>query len=250
MFWSTAFISEDSFFFLISNVYLFLIERESASKGGTEGEGDRIQSRLQALSYQHRAWPGAWTHKQWNHDLIWKTDWATQAPLRILKISEHCTLTAYSNLLLEYFWQEHSSFRWSSCFVVIVRIECSTFFKKFIYLFLRKRERERSERTWVGDGQREGERIPSRLLTVTTEPDAGSNSRTMRSWPELKPRVRHLTSCTTQVPQCCIFKKKTVVYNNFCFLNFLPILLHVKGWAVENMFKWLYLIKDTKEKLF
>ena len=45
-------ISLKNFFF---NVYLFLREREgqrqSMSRGGTEGEGDRIRSRLQALSY-------------------------------------------------------------------------------------------------------------------------------------------------------------------------------------------------------
>ena len=29
----------------------------------------RIQSRLQALSCQHRAWCGAWTHQPWDHDL-------------------------------------------------------------------------------------------------------------------------------------------------------------------------------------
>ena len=40
----------------------------------------------------------------------------------------------------------------------------------FIY-FQRERERER-ERMW-GRGEREGERIPSRLHTVSIEPDAG-----------------------------------------------------------------------------
>ena len=47
----------------------------------------------------------------------------------------------------------------------------------------------------AGEGQRERERkrIPSRLCTLTTEPDWGSNSETVRSGPEPNPRVGHLT---------------------------------------------------------
>ena len=44
-------------------------QRQSTSRRGAEREGDRIWSRLQALSCQHRAWCRAWTHKQWAHDL-------------------------------------------------------------------------------------------------------------------------------------------------------------------------------------
>ena len=39
------------------------------SGGGAEREGDRIWSRLQALSCQHRARCGAQTHELWDHDL-------------------------------------------------------------------------------------------------------------------------------------------------------------------------------------
>ena len=41
------------------------------SRGGAEREGERhrIQSRLQALSCQHRARCGARTHRLWDHDL-------------------------------------------------------------------------------------------------------------------------------------------------------------------------------------
>ena len=55
------------------NLYLFLRERErqSSSRGGAEKEGDRIQSRLQAPSCQHRAWHGAWTRELQDHDLSW-----------------------------------------------------------------------------------------------------------------------------------------------------------------------------------
>ena len=38
-----------------------------------------------------------------------------------------------------------------------------------------------------------------------TEPDVGLHPITPRSWPELKPRVRCLTNCTTQVPRISIF---------------------------------------------
>ena len=44
-------------------------ERESMSRGGAERGQHRIQSRLQALSCQHRAQRGAQTHKPWDHDL-------------------------------------------------------------------------------------------------------------------------------------------------------------------------------------
>ena len=47
------------------NVYLFLQDRErqSVSRGGAEKGKHRIQSRLQALSCQHRAQHRAGTHK-------------------------------------------------------------------------------------------------------------------------------------------------------------------------------------------
>ena len=36
---------------------------------------------------------------------------------------------------------------------------------------------------------------------LSAEPHAGPDPTTLRSQPELKSRVRHLTDCTTQVPQ-------------------------------------------------
>ena len=44
-------------------------QTQNACRGGAEREGNRIQSRLQALNCQHRAWQGAWTHKPQDHDL-------------------------------------------------------------------------------------------------------------------------------------------------------------------------------------
>ena len=58
------------FCFVLIFIYL-LRERERVNRGGTEREGDRIRSRLQARSCQHRARRGAWTHKLWDHDLSW-----------------------------------------------------------------------------------------------------------------------------------------------------------------------------------
>ena len=44
-------------------------------------------SRLQPLSWKHRAWWKAWTLEPWDHDLSqvrWLMDWATQASLYIM----------------------------------------------------------------------------------------------------------------------------------------------------------------------
>ena len=60
------------------------------------------------------------------------------------------------------------SFVFVSLKIVEVPVIC---FLKFIYLFWeRERERERENRGGAG---REGERIPSRLHTVSTEPNVG-----------------------------------------------------------------------------
>ena len=59
------------FFFL--QMFIFERERERQAEcqclRGTERGSHRIQSRLQALSCQHRARCQAQTHKQWYHDL-------------------------------------------------------------------------------------------------------------------------------------------------------------------------------------
>ena len=72
----------------------------------------------------------------------------------------------------------------------------------FFYLFLKCLFIFEREREWVqaGEGQRERwrERIPSRLHAVSMEPDMGLDVTTVRSWPELKSRVRGLT----EPPRC------------------------------------------------
>ena len=66
-------------------------ERHRVWAGEEQRDGDRIQSRFQAPRFQHRAWRGARSHEQWDHDLSQKnqvgccsTDWATQAPPDII----------------------------------------------------------------------------------------------------------------------------------------------------------------------
>ena len=77
--------------------------------------------------------------------------------------------------------------------------------------FLRERESE-----WVhahGGGQccrgRRGEKILIRLHTVSMEPEVGLDLTTMRSWPEPKSRVGHLTDWATQVPQSSDFWQRS-----------------------------------------
>ena len=51
------------FFFFLMFIHFWERERDR------ERERHRIQSRLQALSREHRPWHGAWTHELWDHDL-------------------------------------------------------------------------------------------------------------------------------------------------------------------------------------
>ena len=74
-----------------------------------------------------------------------------------------------------------------------------SFFLNFIYLFC-KTEQATEGRQKGGRG-----RIPSRFCIVSVEIDVGLKPRTLRSWPELKPGVRCLTSWGTQTPQILIF---------------------------------------------
>ena len=66
----------------------------------------------------------------------------------------------------------------------------------FIYVFQRERERENK----LG-AEREGDReSQAGSMPSVQSPMQGSNPQTMRSWPELKSRVRGLTHWATQVP--------------------------------------------------
>ena len=54
-------------------MFIFVRERETHSVWVGEGQRGRhrIWCRLQTLSCQHRAWCGARTYEQWDHDLSW-----------------------------------------------------------------------------------------------------------------------------------------------------------------------------------
>ena len=159
-------------------------ERERASahtqRRGREREGDRIWSRLQALSCQHRDRRGAQTHKLWDHDLSWSQTLNRLshpgAPPLVFSIGR-----INSNL-------------WNLC------SKCTqnptTFF--VLCLFLRERERERESR---GGAEREGDtesKAGSGLWVVSTEPDVGlkPTNREIMTWAQFG----HLTYWTTQAP--------------------------------------------------
>ena len=81
-----------------------------------------------------------------------------------------------------------------NCFL----LHCVNFNKIFnVYLFLRDRQS-------MSRGGAEGEREPQNSKwapgSVLSAPLRGSNSQTVRSWPELKSRVECLTNWATQMP--------------------------------------------------
>ena len=68
----SSFLLFSSLPLLLMFIYFWETERDRAWAGeGRERERHRIQSRLQALSCQHRAWCRARTHEPWDHDLSW-----------------------------------------------------------------------------------------------------------------------------------------------------------------------------------
>ena len=83
---------------------------------------------------------------------------------------------------------------------------------------------------WVGV-EREGERIPSRPRIVGTEADSGSNSQTVRWWPEPKPRVGHWTNWAVQAPP-----------QGPKFLTEISLLIYIEG----NLENWKHRPKQTK----
>ena len=81
------------------------------------------------------------------------------------------------------------------------------FLEFLVFLFKRETEIERQRQRMNGRGaDREEERESQAGSALSAQsPMWGSNSRTMRSWPELKPRVRRLTNWATEVPPYCMF---------------------------------------------
>ena len=77
------------------NVLMFIFERENEWGRGRKRGRHRIGSRLQALSWQHRAWRGAQTHKLWDHDL--SQSW-------VLNRLSHPGAPSPPFFLIVYFW--------------------------------------------------------------------------------------------------------------------------------------------------
>ena len=55
------------------------------------------------------------------------------------------------------------------------------------------------------EGQTEREEPPQAASPLSVEPNKGPHLTTLRSGPELKPRVRYLTNRATQVPHLSTF---------------------------------------------
>ena len=127
---------------------MFIHFWESVSEGGAEREGDRIQSRPQAPSCQHRAICGAQTHKLWAHDLSWS---------RTLNWLSHPGAPSVTVLLIE-----------------IQRV-MEYFFN--LYLFLRETENEQGR-----NRERGRHRIRSRLQALSCQHRAWHGARTHEPW--------------------------------------------------------------------
>ena len=125
------------------------METEDKQGRDREREGDRVWSRLQALSHQHRARCGAPTHEPRDYDLSssWMLNQPTEPP--------RCPKTAFSHLHVT-----------ASHFHVFLRTFSFSIFLK-IYLFW---ERERKTESEWGRGRERGRhRIRSRLQALSCQ---------------------------------------------------------------------------------
>ena len=102
----------------------------------------------------------------------------------------------YSSILLQLIFRSYCLF-YCSGWIQTLRIRCS-WIKKFFKFIYFERECVCAQ---VGEEQREGETESQAGSALSTKsPTWGSNSRTVKSRPEPKSKVRHLIEWTTQVP--------------------------------------------------
>ena len=102
------------------------------------------------------------------------------------------------------------------------------FFFPHLKFILRQRETERCR---GGRAERGRARIPGRLHAAIPEPVWGSNPHTVRSRPELKPRVRHLTYWTIQVDLFEKFLKIHFFVGAPGWLSLLSTWLRLRSWS-------------------
>ena len=57
------------------------------------------------------------------------------------------------------------------------------------------------DKAWAGAGAGAEKEKNPQADSLSVESDVGMDPRTLKSWPELKSRVRHLSNWATQVPQ-------------------------------------------------
>ena len=104
-------------------------------------------------------------------------------------------------------WYKHPVIlaRWERSLMINFFFRILLYFLKFIYFERqRERERERERESKQGRGTERGRerKNPKQAPHCLSAQSMmwGLNSRTVRSWPELKSRVGHLTNCANQVP--------------------------------------------------
>ena len=118
-------------------VYLFLTEREREGAGEGQREKEtQIRSRLQALSYQHRARCGAQTQGPWDHDLSqsWKLNPLSHSDaLHLFNKQQKVVINPKTEIWFEAIWQSDqiSSYcHWVYAYaVVFVCVFCIYVFK-------------------------------------------------------------------------------------------------------------------------
>ena len=87
-------------------------------------------------------------------------------------------------------------------------------------------------REWAEEGLREKQN-PKQVTRCQWRAWWGSNSRSVRSWPELKSRIRPLTNWATQVPQTILVFRWTVFifFNYYFFFQFIYLWERECGWG-------------------
>ena len=170
--------------------HLLLRERERERERQTDRH--RIWRRLQALSCQHRAQCGVWTHELWDHDLSWSRMLNrlrhSGAP-QVIFLNHIMSLLTFHlksfkdprKVILPFLVQQRNQApAVLPTFFLLQPVCFSFFFLIFFLTFIYFWDRERHTQNL--------KQAPGSELWAQS-PTRGSNSRTARSWPELKPDV-------------------------------------------------------------